>query len=1077
MLGTDRQRPFSSLGLTATANRGLVVALGCFGARALAHLWARMRFEDAQRQALDSELPSLRKTVKYDLLLPMANGGFVAGPPNSDPDYWDDDHFIRRVSRLRPVSLEVLDQDEASDPNRQLYEQELTDSLVPSSLLRVDGRAEDGTREAYLETVVNSTQILGDHFVQLTDWARVDQDAPGREENRLSVYVIVALHEGPASALLWPVVMTLRERLETYLPVEFIGLLSVGAYGDQKERQVEGATIHAALRELEFFSCVEPQVVPDRLPGKAPEWLGSPFFDRCFLLDSEKHNVTRPVGEDEIVVAIGNALETLLTSEAPEKIDAYLGPDDQVLKREGAFSTLGASSVYIPIDKWREIDRDKFVLNALRSQFLTPSADTPQRIRDQASRLDHVISLERLTRQMIRDCPFVPLVSERRGLAAAGLGRRFAAWVRKALRRGATHEPARLGPIPPVPQREREPGRRWARGKVGLLLRDSGQIQPLLGRGPSMPLLQVRVDMNRPETRIDYTERDPVTGRRRRLDSQEWLPYLYRRFRELGLELEPIADDDPPIAETQARRWCEKMTLACDSSQVETSDLPADIPLLSITTEEAQGIIPESSRFLQSQLAEILSNDNQGVLIACGIVEELNRQLPERVEQVKDYRMRLARAMRSDAGRRIEQDGRHRRLHFERLLAGQPGLPGLLSRGWMLAALAAGLLYHGLPLLEIPLLTFLLPLWSLLGGGIIAATSGWLIWLNHRRRLRHAIRAVQNNLTRQLDILANYHVAQLMIYQEAGRPGNGGLAGAQSTAEPPAQLAGLLPNVELLLHNISQVIHNAHQRLQRNARDLEVRISEPFGIDPPFLRRPLPGLDEIRQQLEEQARASGGSEEIPLQLLAADPVLAGDELPAILGRDLGYLANGSDPRHAGEQVQAIDRGGSAGRKARYFSVSDLIQTAIRRLADRTLAPIQPPAGLRIEPLIRERIPVMQAFLNDLRLRTNPMLRWDSEELADGMPIQLEWLSLEEAGDSPELAGLAQQMGIHPVSSLDPFAITFVKLVTGLRIQSIPHFGLYAEDFRQIGLEARMRLVVVPRALTRVGEYLASKGGG
>lgn len=1028
-----------SLRLTSPTNRGMVVALGSFGARALAHLWARMRFEDVQRRTLKPWVPALRSTVAYDLILPKADGGFFAGAPNPDRDFWDNDRFIRRVLQMTPDGPSATDYED-------LYQGKLPASLLPSSLLEVTGLG-DNSRAGYFETAVNNARSLGDHFIRLADQARLDQDAPGIEESRFTVYLIVALREMAASALLWPLIMVLRECLESHLTAQFVGLLSIGCYAYQDRRLNEGAAIHAALQEVNQLSKKERTALAVGLPARVQRWLDRPFFDRCYLLDSEKHNLTRPAGEEEIIVAIGNALETLLMSNAPDVVAAYLGPDEKELQRYGAFGTFGTSSIYIPIDRWRETDRDKYILDLLSSEFLQPDEHLRERQQVQVNRLSPLITLDRLTPQLVRNCPFVSLASHER--PAPFMGRR---WL-EALRWRFLGRPSVSGGVSSdgAGDAQQRSGlmRRQSRGDVGILLREAGQIQPLTRQGPSIPLPQMRVDFRRADVRLDYREEDLLTGRSRRLGPDEWLPYLYRRFRELGLDLESLTPDESSIAETQTMHWFEEMTWAIDSTRASVTEVAPDVPpLKKISVEEAAGIIPEISRYLINQLAVMIRHDNRGILLASAVVQDLLGQLAASTEKVKDYRIRLARAVNSDAFAHLWDEAARRRLQFERLLANRPRLAGLVARCWLLSTLATALFFHGLPALQWSWIATRLPLWALAGGLLIGALVGGVIWLNHRRRLRRAIRALEDQFRRRVNIEVNDLVARIMISQQAGSE--------DSDGQPV--VVGLLPELESRLRDLDMALCRARGELERHARDLKARLGDPLVLHPPFLRQPLADVDDIRADLEEKARAARSRKDIPYSLLAEDPLQAGEEADEILTQDA--TRPGARERSTLRKPDSL--------------LGDLLLSVIERFADQTLIPISPPEDLRIESLVLQREPGLRAFLNDLIRRTYPMVHWDSELVADDMPIQLEVLSLEEPADSHELAALATRLGVYPVASMDPFSITYLRLVYGMRMHSIPHLAQHAEDFRQVGSTERMNLAVFRPLLTTTGEYLADK---
>lgn len=993
---------FPGLGAAVSTNRGAVIALGCFGARALAHLWPRMRFEDFQRDLLRHGLPLLRRTVGFSLLLPMERGGFVVG--TLDPEQWDDDLFVRRVARLRPVRWEAeIDAIPAPDSdqeraNRRLYAEELPASLLGGRRLVVPGEAAGSDRQAYFRAALDHLTRLRDHFVQMADAVRVDQDAPGHEATRFTIYVMAGLHEPAATAFLWPVVMTLRQQLEPYLALEVVGLLSTGAFGSQVERQLQGAAIHAALQELRHFSRPGPRADWFDLPPDLTDWLEGPCLDRCYLLDSEKRNLSRPKDEDEVIVAIGNALELLLLSEAPDLIAAYLGPDQAMLQADGPFGTLGTASVYIPIGDWRAHHRQKYMLDILQEQFLQPETGEAwgQRVRITADEVDErLCALDGLLRQMVSECPF-------------------------SLR-----------------------GARESWGVIGDLLRRARLDQPLTGEGPGRPLPLVRLD---PEVaRPEYVALDPDTGQQRRLDPEEWLAHLYQHYRRLGLDEENIFPGDPELpamraqpapVRTHAEEWYEQMLLACDSRVAPALiDTPA-APGLEIEAQEASGIVPEMQRELRSQVAEHLRQGNEGVVLATALLDELGRRLRGRTRQVADYRVRLERAFNSDAMAGARERAAELRLRFRRQLADRPRVSGLISRGLMLAMLCAVFLYYGVPVRYPQIGRLQLLYGSLAAGVVLAFLVGSAIWAWHHWRLRQTLGHIEDGLATLLDLQVNHTIAQLMV-SEAGE--------------------GLLPDLSELLAAHGKALDATVAELREREADLERLLSEPLTIQEPFLRQPLPGLEELKRQL--QAEAGGISED--------------GALPPLVDADPRGAAALLEPLIAQEVTRAGGPASELSAPATYYSLGDLLMSVIERHASR-LGEILPPNDLKIERLLRTHLPTHhpQAFLAELQRRMQPMLNWDDEQLAPGFPVELELLALDEPAYSRDLAPFATNMRLRPVATLDPFSITSLRLIHGLRIEAVSHFQVYARDFRAVGPTKRANLVLAPDALEKTGEYFA-----
>lgn len=983
---------FSSLHTTFVTNRALIVAIGSFGAQALAHLWPRLRFEDFQRDLLRPGLPRLRRTVGFGLLLPMARGGFVVGAPS--PERWDDDIFTRRVARLAPRRWEP---DAGADAEDTLYTEELPAALLPERRRAVPGEAVTSERRAYFDAALEHRASLGNLLVQIADMVRIDEDAPGRDAARFTVYVIATLTEPAATAVLWPLVMILRRRLEPHLSLDVVALLSTGAYGPQEERQGQGAAIYAALRELRYFSHAGSAGDHFDLAPATSEWVGRPYFDHCYLLDSEKRNDTRPRDEAEIIVAIGNTIETLLISDAPDQIAAHLGPDEATLRVQGPFSTVGAASVYIPIDEWRARHQQRYILEVLQKEYLQRGETSEEEaVQADAEVLDEqMLSLDVLLRQVVAECPL------------------------------SVHDETEDEDV------------------VATLLQASRQHRPLTGGGPTRPVASVHVD---PEVaRPPYTEPDPTTERRRHLDPEGWLAHLYHHYRTLGLDEAHIFPGDPELPAMRAAHpdprhtrldaWYERMLLACNREVASALVDGSDTSALALGVDEAHGIIPTLHRALRRQVAERIREHNHGVLDARALIGELRRRMDRRIRQVADYRLRLERALDSDEMADAYERSAHLRLAFRRLLADRPHPAGLFSRGVLLATLCAGFLYYAIPSWYPNIAVEWRRYGSVSVGLALALVAGLALWGLHRWRLRRAIGRIEDELTRLLTLQVNHTVAQVLV----------------TTADD-----GVLPQIATLLAAYEAAIDGALEELRDREADLERYLSEPLTLRQPFLRRPLPGLDDLEQQLQEEVRTT--EQEFPLaSLVKTDPEGATRYLEPLIAHDVAQ--NGAPPVGSVETVE------------RYYSLGDLLLGVIERHAGR-LRELVPPEDLKIEPLLRERLPAYNpnAFLTELRGRTQPMLKWDDEALAPGLPIQLELLAIEQPIHSEDVAPLAQSLKLRPVASLDPFAITCLRLVHGIRLDAVPHFEVYARDFRDVGPTRRAQLALVPAALTEVGDY-------
>jgi len=332
-------------------------------------------------------------------------------------------------------------------------------------------------------------------------------------------------------------------------------------------------------------------------------------------------------------------------------------------------------------------------------------------------------------------------------------------------------------------------------------------------------------------------------------------------------------------------------------------------------------------------------------------------------------------------------------------------------------------------------ITVWLPWLSVLAGIALAGAVGLGVRALFWRRLRNARERIEGGLRRLLDLQVNYSLAQLMVGDAND---------------------GLLPNLNRLLTAYADALGAALAALREREAALQRDLSEPLSLQQPFLRQPLPGLEDMERSLQEAARGAG-ERGIHAQLVAADPAHAAQALEHLLAQDVARAQGEPQPQEAHPQ---------------YYSLGDLLLNVIGRYTSR-LEPLKLSRDLQIERLLHEKIEdyTPRTFLAELRGRTQPLLRWDDEHLARGMPTALEVLALDEPAHSEELAPFAETLKLQPVSSLDPFAITCLRVVHGLRLQAIPHFDVYAGDFRALGPGEQVDLALTPEALSSTGTYL------
>lgn len=984
------------------ANRAMVVGIGSFGARCLAHLWPRISFEDEQRRILRRGLPRLSSLVSYALLLPSWNprggsGEIVAGLP--DPGQWSDGSFTRHVTREAAVDWAAIQQVKMEPSLAELvYSLDLRNSLQKQGIALAS--VSSYSRSDYFNALLSAEEQAADFFMNAVGQARIDQDAPGQEVERFSIYLVAAANEPPASALLWPVAAILRSCLEPFLSLEITALLSSGVYGEGRQRLAQGASIYATLVELEHLS----------RPGAGLDWLSLParlksssqFLDYIYLLDSEKHNHTLPRDEREPITAIGNALEVLLTSDIPDRVAALVGPDSEAARCSAPFCSLGTASVYIPVNEWNERNQNKFLLEVLEGQFLQPTA---QPAAEAQPRRGDPLSLEHLVGQMIRNLPL-------------GLRQRAGATERQPGLRQRLRELFR-------PPAERLP----SHSEVGYLLHQAG-LQRSLISGPGQPLPAVFVDPV--ETRPLYLDNLDFE-RPRRLPPEEWYPTLLRHYLALdidGRDVFPTDDETLRVLQEAAQpdpnrlqELVANMLAACSSASDPRLTQAPQPELAELVGRQGEtGIVPDFYRLLLHQVCQHLRRDSQGLHTARALVQDWLQRAESATRQVADFRLRLERAFHGPAMTEFYEQSAAHLLAFRRALGSRPHLPAIAARGLGLAAFIAALLHYATlrwnPLVD----PRWLPILPLLAGFCLAGVVGLSLWSYHQRRLRLGIHRLEDDFARLLGLVVNMEIARLVVGDD-GR-------------------SGLLPDLSQILQAFQNVLDGSLEQLRQKAEEIRQELETQIGFGEPFLRQPFPGLDDIERRLQEETRREDWQRSLA-QLVPSASSMHNRYLEAVV-------------------EWAVSRaGGPVGRAAQppHRSIDAYLLKIMRDYASPRR--ILPPPDLKIISLLRSRFPEYgtRSFLSDLRSRTQFFLNWDEAGNSRSFPVAYELFVQDEPADYPDFLSAAHALRLLPVANLDPFAVTALRLVYGVSLQAIPHLRRYAEDFSSLSDDEQRQLAL------------------
>lgn len=995
--------------IPTAVNRGMILAMGRYGTRALSHIWERLWFEDYQRRYLHPELPSIRNLLSTSLILPKNNGRFIAGCPNTE--VWDDPIFINKVSRYSSKKWDDLNELEPTKRNT------LMGSLLQEANIGTGIVAKEG-RSGYFSTIIDSNSIhkLRSHINHVAHCALVDEDAPGSDVNRFNVYIIVSMNDHFATALLWPLVMIIREQLSQYLPLEIIGLINTGAFVAQDELLSERAKIYVSLQELNYFSQANKDLSLLNLSPECEHWVGKKYFDHCYLLDAQKRNGTLARNEKEIIVSTGNILETFLVSNALDLIDEHISPDQNFIRKNGPFGTVGTSSLYIPLYEWRNRNVKQFNLEILEQKYLNSkwAEDTrlAENVRNTTKRFtSQYLDYSILTRRIVERCPF-----------------------------------------------QVDGG--WGGGVLEELLNQTGQSKSLLeNEGPIQPVPEINVD-----------PKITQVGVGRDVAPEDWLKKLYLHFRLLGMPPLQIFPGDPQIDEFEAdwpketsprtyrREWYDKILIACDSHNA-SHLMDEDAYPFSIPSYKAQGVVPNFSQRLCREISVFLRQSNQGILMAEVFLDRIDFQLCKKIDQLVEYRTRLDRALTSVREVRNREETAKKVLSFRKLLQNRPHLPGLIGRLTMMAAISSIIVFYELSfellfsnISQQPVVLWvqqraaqLWPWFALivgLGGGFVIGI--FILWV-YRKKLKRVFHSIEDDLTRKFNLQINRELIGL-FYEDN---------------------LGLLNELYDVLNTQRVVINRALLKIRNKVSDLKEDLSDPISARQTFIRQSLPGLETLRKELVQETRPD--LEDFSPTLLTSDSKGAQRWLDDMLKHDMenvmlkNHILDTTKDKIAERYSEATER---------YDSLGDLILSVVERLGQQ-VDNIVPPADLHITNLLADKLPsfTILSFLADLKRKAQVLLNWDPECLDRRMPISLDLISLEQ-GQWSSLKDSANERKLKIAPSFDPFSITIIRFRYGFIHSAVPRFRAYKEAFHQLDIIEKEKLTLEKETLNMDESYLS-----
>ena len=203
-------------------------------------------------------------------------------------------------------------------------------------------------------------RLLETHLI---DPIREDSLAPDDPYVQTTLYVVAPLYEPLASALIWPVVAQLMQRLGRRNITQVVGVFATGSYASDVSRAVENATSYAALSELEILTgqrrnelgAAELTALLKGAGSLLADQVGEALFDNIYLLDREKSNQGLAEDSHELAVLAGNALEALIVANGDpfmqEQVGLGLHGIDHHSGKKHPYSLIGAATDYVPLSE------------------------------------------------------------------------------------------------------------------------------------------------------------------------------------------------------------------------------------------------------------------------------------------------------------------------------------------------------------------------------------------------------------------------------------------------------------------------------------------------------------------------------------------------------------------------------------------------------------------------------------------------------------------------------------------------------------------------------------------------------
>lgn len=368
--------------------RAAILCFGGWGLQVMFHLLPRLQAAQEQRAALDEQQRDLGKLTSFGAILadPLldANGytQFTVHQPKLDqslspfyiekilsqldrsngyPSSSDDRGLLtaaeRRAQALLRITTPMLTS--LTIPGRN-FSAPANGMAAPSNQSGGEHSSRRATRADLFQTALLHAEPMARLLeTKLLDPIRQDDLVDDDPFVQTTLYVIAPLYEPLTSALLWPLVARLMDRVGQRHVSQVVALFATGSYATDLTRPVEDAATFGALAELEYLTDLQYQqqrpmafgTLQRLVANTAPEMsdqVGDHLFDYIYLLDREKSNQGLAQDSHELAVTTANALEALIVAGGNLYMQEQLGVG--IYAGEGRpYSLLGAAGDYVPL--------------------------------------------------------------------------------------------------------------------------------------------------------------------------------------------------------------------------------------------------------------------------------------------------------------------------------------------------------------------------------------------------------------------------------------------------------------------------------------------------------------------------------------------------------------------------------------------------------------------------------------------------------------------------------------------------------------------------------------------------------